>query len=299
MANDAKVVVITGASGGIGAALARRLGDERMRLMLAARREPQLREVANEAKARGALDTSVFPADVTRREDVLALRDATLHAFGRIDVWVNNAGRGITRSVLDLTEAEVDQMIDVNVKSALFGVQAAVPYFIKRGGVGHVINVSSFLGRVPVASFRSAYSAAKAALNSLTTNLRMDLRDYPDIHVSLVMPGVVTTDFARNVVGEARPPMAAPVAPGGPRMVPQTAEEVADIIARVIREPVPEVYTNPASPEVVRQFYADPGAFMPQVGGGRREVKETQQALTSDLPLRLSTRDQPSPPPSA
>jgi short-subunit dehydrogenase len=295
MVDGTKVVVITGASGGIGAALARRLGQDGLRLALAARREAQLREVAADAEARGAAGALVFPADMTRREDVLALRDATLHAFGRIDVWVNNAGRGITRSVLDLTEAELDEMIAVNVKSALFGIQTVVPYFIKRGG-GQVINVSSFLGRVPVASFRSAYSAAKAALNSLTTNLRMDLRDYPDIHVSLVMPGVVTTDFARNVVGEARPPMSAPAAPGGTRMLPQTADEVADIIARVIREPVPEVYTNPASPDAVRQFYADPGAFGHDVRAGREQVGGVKQSLAPQRPPDTS-RDRPASPP--
>lgn len=292
MADDTKVVVITGASGGIGAALTRRLGDEGLRLALAARRDTQLREVAADATSRGATATLVFPTDVTRREDMLQLRDATLHAFGRIDVWVNNAGRGITRSVLDLTGAELDEMIDVNVKSALYGIQAVVPYFIKRGGAGHVINVSSFLGRVPVASFRSAYSAAKAALNSLTTNLRMDLLDYPNIHVSLVMPGVVTTDFARNVVGEPQPPMSVVTAPGGARMVSQTAEEVADVIARVIREPVAEVYTNPASPEVVRQFYADPAAFTSRLAAQR-------PAQSTSAPARESfSRESPSPPSS-
>jgi short-subunit dehydrogenase len=282
MANDANVVVITGASGGIGAALARRLGEEGLRLALAARREAQLREVADDAEARGAAGTLVFPADVTRREDVLQLRDTALHAFGRIDVWVNNAGRGIARSVLDLTEAEVDAMIDVNVKSALYGMQAAVQYFIRRGGAGHVVNVSSFLGRVPIASFRSAYSAAKAALNSLTTNLRMDLREYPGIHVSLVMPGVVATDFARNVVGEPRPSLTTAGSP-------QTAEEVAEIIARVIKRPVPEIYTNPASAAAVRQFYADPAAFADRLG-----------ALPAAAPPRESvSRERLSPPPSA
>src|SRR5687767_3413955 len=97
---EAKVVVITGPCGGIGAALARRLGDDGLRVALAARREAELREVAKDAESRGAAGTFVFPADLTRREDVLQFRDATLHAFGRIDVWVNNAGRGITRSVL-------------------------------------------------------------------------------------------------------------------------------------------------------------------------------------------------------
>jgi short-subunit dehydrogenase len=260
MGDNAKVVVITGASGGIGAALARRLGEEGMKLVLAARREAQLHEVEREVKTRGAAGTCAFPADVTHREDVLRLRDVAIDAFGHIDVWVNNAGRGISRNVLDVTDGELDEMIAVNVKSALYGMQAVVPHFIKRGR-GQIINVSSFLGRVPVASFRSAYSAAKAALNSLTTNLRMDLRQHPEIHVTLVMPGVVTTEFARNVVGEARAPMSAPLGPGAARMEPQTAEDVADAIARVIDDPRPEVYTNPASADAVRAFYADPGAF--------------------------------------
>ncbi len=284
------VALVTGASSGIGAALARRLGDEGHRLVLAARRDVQLRQVAKEAEARGATGTCAFPADVTRREDVLRLRDVALDAFGRFDVWVNNAGRGITRSVLDLTDADVDEMIAVNVKSALYGMQAAVPYFIKHGGVGHVINVSSFLGRVPVASFRSAYSAAKAALNSLTTNLRMDLRDHPGVHVSLVMPGIVTTDFARNVLGEARPPMAAPAGPGGAPLGAQTPEEVAEVMARLIRHPVPEVYTNPAAARIAQQFYADPGAFFDR-GAPPAPPLATARDPVSAVP--------PSPPPSA
>src|SRR5256885_3689783 len=81
-------------------------------------------------------------------------------------------------------------MIDVNVKSALYGMQAIAPYFQQRGR-GHIVNISSFLGRVPVAPPRSAYSAAKAALNSLTANVRVDLQQtHPGIHVSLVMPGL-------------------------------------------------------------------------------------------------------------
>lgn len=287
MADDTKVVVITGASGGIGAALARRLGDEGHRLVLVARREAELRAVAKEAEARGAARTCVFHTDVTHREDVLRLRDVALDTFGRIDVWVNNAGRGITKSVLDLRDSELDEMMAVNVKSALYGMQAAVPYFIKRGGVGHIINVSSFLGRVPVASFRSAYSAAKAALNSLTTNLRMDLRDeYPGIRVSLVMPGVVSTDFARNVLGEPRSPMLT----AGQA---QTAEEVAEIIAGVIREPVAEVYTNPASADVVRRFYADPGTFDAFGGAGAPAPVPAAAARSG------ATLAPPSPPPSA
>src|SRR5829696_4766101 len=170
MADERKVVVITGASGGIGAALARRLGADGHALVLAARREDALQAVAREAAA----DAVAVSADVTRRADVERVRDEALRAFGRVDVWINNAGRGITRPVLELTDDDIDEMIAVNLKSAIYGMQAIVPYFVKRGA-GHLINMSSMLARLPVASWRSAYSASKAALNTLSSNLRMDL----------------------------------------------------------------------------------------------------------------------------
>jgi short-subunit dehydrogenase len=166
------------------------------------------------------------------------LRDAALERFGQLDVWVNNAGRGITVPVLELTDAQVDDIIAVNVKSALYGMQAIVPYFRQRGR-GHLINVSSFLGRAPVAPLRSIYSAAKAMLNSLTTNVRMELAEHPEIHVSLVMPGLVATEFAKNA-GTVGPPPAA-----SRHMGVQTAEEVADLMAELIANPQPELYTNP------------------------------------------------------
>lgn len=253
-----KVVVITGASGGIGAALARELAREGRNLALAARRDAELRAVADSAKELGAAGALPVPTDVTRREEVERLRDAALEQFGRIDVWVNNAGRGITKPVLDLTDADVDAMVSINLKSALYGMQAVMPHFIKRES-GHLINVSSFLGRVPIATFRSAYSAMKAALNSLTANVRMDLRgEHPGIHVSLVMPGIVRTDFAANagtVAGGGRS------WPRGGAGAAQTPEEVAVRIAELIRNPVPEIYTNPASPELARAYYADIAAF--------------------------------------
>ena len=89
-------------------------------------------------------------------------------------------------------------MMTVNVKSALYGMQAIAPHFIARGR-GQIVNVSSMLSRVPFATFRSAYNAAKAALNALTANARVDLaREHPGIQVTLVMPGLVRTDFQRN-----------------------------------------------------------------------------------------------------
>jgi short-subunit dehydrogenase len=250
MEQGGKVVVITGASAGIGAAIALRLAADRYRLVLAARRRAELQRVADAAIAAGASVTLFIEADVTHRDQVELIRDRALAELGRIDVWINNAGRGITRNVIDLTDDDLDDMIAVNVKSALYGMQAVVAHFMERG-TGHVINISSFLARVPRAPFRSAYSAAKAMLNSLTANLRMDLAaTHPGIHVTTVMPSVVTTDFSKNVRGPFRMPMN----PG--TMKPQTPEEVAEVVARVIREPVAEVYTNPGSPQAAREYYA-------------------------------------------
>lgn len=254
-----KTIVITGASSGIGAELARRLGRDGCQLVLAARRRADLERVASDAKAAGSPRAIAVAADVTKRGEVERLRDAALAVFADFDVWVNNAGRGITRSVLDLSEADLDEMMSVNVKSALYGMQVAVGHFIERGGYGQVINVSSFLGRVPLAPHRSAYNAAKAALNALTANLRVDLKArYPDIHVSLLMPGMVGTEFGRNALGS---PPDTPIYTG-PHV--QRVEDVADIIARTIEHPVAEVYTNPASPEMARRYFADVAAFESQ-----------------------------------
>ena len=252
-----KVIVITGASAGIGAVLAKQLAARGDKLMLAARSVKELNRVSR-ACGRDALP---FVTDVTRRQDVNRLRDEAIRTFDHVDVWINNAGRGITRQVLDLTDEDFDQMMAVNVKSALYGMQAIVPHFKERGQ-GHVINVSSFLGRVPFASYRSVYSAAKAALNSLTANLRMDLRaEYPNIHVSLVMPGVVATDFAANTLHSV------PLAEGAQPPTGQTPEEVVAVMIDLIDHPRPEVYTNPSiQVERVKNYYADVGAFEESMG---------------------------------
>jgi len=249
-----RIIVITGASAGIGAAIARELGRRGDSLVLAARTADGLQRVAFEVGS----PAHIVTADVTRRADVDRIRDEALRVFGHVDVWINNAGRGIVRPALELTDEDVDEMIAVNVKSALYGMQAITPHFIERGR-GHVINVSSFLGRVPVATPRSAYNAAKAALNALTANVRVDLkRTHPEVYVSLVMPGLVSTDFAKNARGSTGPMPAAAI---GSPMKPQTPEEVAAIIADVIDRPAAEVYTNPASAALAARYFDDVSRF--------------------------------------
>lgn len=251
------VAVITGASSGIGAALARRLGRKGFRLVIAARRREPLQKVADEA----GTDCLPVIADVTRRADVERIRDEAIERFRAIDVWVNNAGRGINTPVLELTDEQFDEMMRVNVKSALYGIQAAVPHFKERGH-GHLINVSSFLSRVPIATYRSAYNAAKAALNALTANLRMDLRrEYPRIHVSLVMPGMVTTEFARNALGGTPAVTWAAARPGAPAPQVQTADDVAAAIEELIESPRAEIYTQAGQSETVVRYFSDVGRF--------------------------------------
>jgi len=260
---DMRCIVITGASGGIGAALAARLGAEGHRVALAARREAELNDVA---RAIGANAIAV-PTDVTRRADVERLRDRAIGAFGRVDVWVNNAGRGITRPVLELTDQELDEVMQVNVKSALYGMQTIVPHFIERGA-GQVVNVSSFLSRVPYASYRSAYNAAKAALNALTANLRQDLAaKHPGIHVTLVMPGLVSTEFARHAV-HGSPPL-----PPAVMAEAQSADEVAAAIAGVIAEPVAEIYTNPRHRDVALEYFRDVAGFEREAAARRAQPR--------------------------
>lgn len=249
---ETKTVVITGASGGIGAALARQLGAQGHQVVLAARREHELKEVAG-AIGHHAL---AVKCDATHRREIEHLKTAALDHFGCIDVWVNNVGRGVGRKVLELSDADLDEMLSVNLKSALYGMQVIIPYFQERGN-GHLINISTFLTRVPFATYRSAYTAAKAALNCLTANLRMDLRaSHPGIHVSLVLPGTVLTDFAKNALSGT------PVTPhGASSMKPQTAEEVAAVIASVIENPKPEVYTNPILADIARRYSEDVAVF--------------------------------------
>jgi len=239
-----RVLVVTGASAGIGAALARLASSRGARIVLAARREPELHEVARSLVG----ESHVVPTDVTRRSDVDRLLERALERFGHVDAWVNNAGRGISRPVAALTDEDFDEMMRVNVKSALYGMQAVLPHFQSRGR-GHVVNVSSMLGRVPYATFRSAYCGAKHALNALTACLRVDLaRTHPGIHVSTVSPGVVATAFGVNALGGGVDSRRLPGA--------QSAEEVAAVIVDVLEHPRADVYTAPGRREMVAGYFA-------------------------------------------
>jgi NAD(P)-dependent dehydrogenase (short-subunit alcohol dehydrogenase family) len=239
-----RVLVVTGASAGIGAALAREAGRRGAKVVVAARRQAELEEVASSI----GTNALAVPTDVTVRASVDALFAAALDRFGRVDVWVNNAGRGITRPLEELADGDVTDMIRDNVLSALYGMQAVLPHFRERGD-GQIVNVSSLLSRTPFATFRSTYCAAKAALNSLTESLRLDLRKTaPGITVTLILPGPVATDFGANALGGGVDSRALPGA--------QTAEEVALVVADAIERRLEDVYTRPEYAGRVREYVA-------------------------------------------
>lgn len=238
-----KVIVITGASAGIGEALAQTLADRGARVVLAARREAELAQIASRIGA----NAHAVVADVSRRADNDRIRDAALSHFGRLDVWVANAGRGISRVPSQLTDEDVDEMMTTNFKSVLYGIQSALPTF-KAQKAGHIIAVSSMLGRIPFTPIRSAYSAAKAAVNSLMGSLRQELRaEFPNIHASTFLPGVVATGFGAAALH------------GGPdsRAMPgaQPVAEVAVAIADLIASPRAESYSRPDMREVSKAYY--------------------------------------------
>jgi NAD(P)-dependent dehydrogenase (short-subunit alcohol dehydrogenase family) len=241
------VIVVTGASRGIGATLAERLGRQGAAVVLVARHEDTLRDAA----ARCGPRALAVAADVTDRLQVQGVVERAIAHFGRIDVWVNNAGVGITRMPSELTDEDVDDMMRINVKPALYSMQLLLPHFKERG-TGHVINVSSMLGRIPFTTYRSAYNGAKHFLNALTANFRAEVQTtHPGIQISLVSPGVVKTDFWQHAKH------------GGPdtRNLPltQTPEEVADVIAGLIESRQPDLYTRPGAHDRVVQYFTGLG----------------------------------------
>jgi Short-chain alcohol dehydrogenase of unknown specificity len=188
-----KVVVITGASSGLGAATARHLAGEGAKLVLGARRVNRLRELADEL---GLGEDAAVETDVTDREQIKALIDGAVAAHGRIDVLLNNAGL-MPQSLLErLRVDEWDQMIDVNLKGVLYGIAAALPHMTKAKR-GHIINVSSVAGH-KVRQGSAVYAATKIAVRMLSEGLRMEMKPY-NIRTTVISPGAVATELPGSV----------------------------------------------------------------------------------------------------
>ena len=199
-----QVVLITGASTGIGAALAQILAQQFLgiRLVLAARNAEKLAEVATFCRKAGA-EVLIIPTDLEQNEQVENLAKNAIAHFGRVDALVNNAGYGQMGPVELIPEQAVRRQFQINVLAPLALIRALVPAMREAGG-GRIINISSLGGRLAF-PFGGMYSASKFALEALSDSLRMELEPF-NIQVSVIEPGPVSTDFfiaAAQAVDEA------------------------------------------------------------------------------------------------
>ncbi len=186
-----KIVVITGASSGLGEATARLLSAEGAKVVLGARRADRIQSLADELTSGGGRALAV-PTDVTRREQVQRLVDAAVREYGRIDVMINNAGLMPQALLERLRVDEWDRMIDVNIKGVLYGIAAALPY-MKAQKSGHFINVSSVAGH-KVRPPGTVYAATKHAVRALSEGLRIEVKPY-NIRTTVISPGAVATEL--------------------------------------------------------------------------------------------------------
>ncbi len=233
-----QVVVITGASSGIGREAALRFGAEGASVVLAARNGEALEEVAGQVRARGGA-ALVVVTDVALWEQVAHLASAAVARFGRIDTWVNNAGISEYATLEDLPVADMERIIQVNLLGTMYGVKAALPV-MKRQGVGTIINVGSGLG-VRSIPLQGTYCTSKAGVKGFTEALRMELKhDYPDIHATLILPAAINTPFYDN----ARSRMGV-----RPRAMPPVYEAgaVAEAIVFAAAHPRRDIYVGSAS----------------------------------------------------
>lgn len=186
-----KVVVITGASSGLGEAAARHLSALGATVVLGARRVDRIEALAKELDGKGA-KALALATDVTRREDVKRLVDAAVNAYGRVDAIINNAGLMPHSPLERLKVDDWDRMIDVNIKGVLYGIAAVLPYMTRQKS-GHIINVSSVAGH-KVGAGGAVYSATKHAVRVISEGLRQEVKPY-DIRTTVISPGAVATEL--------------------------------------------------------------------------------------------------------
>jgi NADP-dependent 3-hydroxy acid dehydrogenase YdfG len=190
-----KIVVVTGASSGLGEATARLLSAQGATVVLGARRADRLEALAKELAGRGGKALAVT-TDVTRREQVKALVESAVQTYGRIDVMINNAGLMPQAPLERLKVDEWEQMIDVNIKGVLYGIAAALPH-MQRQKAGHFINVSSVAGHRVGPGF-AVYAATKYAVRALSEGLRQEVKPY-NIRTTVISPGAVATELPDSV----------------------------------------------------------------------------------------------------
>ncbi len=224
------VVIITGASAGIGRETALEFARQGAHVVMAARREERLQEIAGLVRGIGA-EALVVPTDVARANDIDRLVAAAMERFGGLAVLGNHAGFGFSGTIEETTEADMRELMDVNYMGAFNATRAVLPH-MRRQRRGHIVNVASVVGKIAF-PFHGAYSATKFAMVGMTEALRGELYG-SGVTATAVLPGSTRTEFfeaQRTNDGHVS-------APTGPQ---QDADVVARAIVRSVRKPTPEV----------------------------------------------------------
>lgn len=221
-----KVILLTGASSGIGEATARLLSEQGHRLIIGARRTERLKALAQDMRAEGA-SVEYRSLDVTNREDVKAFADAALTLHGRIDVIINNAGVMPLSPLASFKVDEWDRMIDVNIRGVLHGIAAVLPT-MQAQGCGQIVNISS-IGGLYVVPTGAVYCATKYAVRAISDGLR---QEHDNLRVTCVYPGVVESELANTITDAG-----AAEAMKSFREIALKPDAIARAIAHVIGQP--------------------------------------------------------------
>lgn len=232
-----QIVVVTGASSGIGRETALLLAKRGARVVLASRNEEALKTLADEIRAAGG-ECTVVPTDVTSWQQVHALAARAVDVFGRIDTWVNGAAVSLYARVEDAEIDELERVIQVDLLGYIYGMKAALPHLVVSGGA--IINISSIAGVRPI-PLQAPYSASKAAVNAFDDALRLELRYAGrDVAVTTILPASINTPFFAH----ARSKLGAMAAPFPPVYEPRT---VAESVVFAAEHPRRDIYVGGAA----------------------------------------------------
>jgi len=261
-----KVAVVTGASMGIGEAISQAFADHGAAVVLLSR------DAARAEAARSRIGhpetTLALSCDVRHREEIDRVVGLTMHHFNRIDIWVNNAGRGIVDSIAEVDPAASRDTFDTNYFGAVACMQAVIPV-MRQQGAGAIINISSVAGHIPL-PFHAVYSATKFAMNAIGKAARMELARY-SINVLTVCPGFIATDFSKNMLKGSNPQRV-----GGAVKYAVSVDVVAQATLRGLLKRKREVVVPGIYSMFIKMYQALPGVVENRI---RKALKPTSQVL--------------------